>query len=208
MEKVSFGPIWNDIQKVRDTKSLDEAIQLANQYLMSDPTNEEALLQLVDIYYVKGELEKAEKPVNFLLQANNPSIDKTMLYYIKAVISVDKTLWDDARKYIRLALKDNPKNPEFLRIYGLSEFWSGNKSKWFEILKQSLENGSLDAEILLDLVSMAMKMQDFDSAMEYVNVYFKYRAKLKFFSNPSNYYDGRMKTYKDFLIEKNNKDGN
>ncbi len=205
MEKVSFWPIWNDIQKVRDDNSLDDAVKLANQYLMSDPTNEEALLQLVDIYYVKGELEKAEKPVNFLMKTNNPNIDKTMLYYIKAVISVDKTLWDEARKYIRLALEDNPQNPEFLRIYGLSEFWSGNKSKWFEILKQALNNGSLDAEILLDLVSMAMKMQDFSSAMEYVEIYFKYRAKLKFFSNSTDYYDGRMKTYKDFLLERQNK---
>ena len=202
MEKVSFGPIWDDIQKIRNSKWLDEAIKLANDYLISNPNNHEALLQLVDIYYVKWELEKAEKPVDFLLQTDNLNIDKTILYYIKAVICLDKTLWNEAKYYIKKSLKKDPNNPEFLRVYWLAEFWSWNKNKWFDILQNALELGFFDAEIFLELVSMALKMQDFESALKYVKMYFKNKDKITYFSNSSEYYDSRMKMYLEFL--KNN----
>ena len=202
MDDLTFGPIWDHIQQIRESKWVQAAIKLSEKYIISNPSNQEALLQLVDLYYTIWELEKAEKPVDFLLAQNDLVIDKTLLYYIKSILAVDRTKWLEAKNLIKKALTNDPKNPEFLRVYGLSEFWSWNKSKWFDILMKAFKFGKVDAEILLDLVSIAMKIEKFDTANKYVDMYFQKRNSLKFFTRSRTYYDTKMTMYKKFLIKK------
>ena len=78
MQKISFWPIWDEIQQVRQKEGFQKAIELANSYIAKDPTNIEPYLQLVDMYYLMGELEKAEKPIDFILakDIDHPGVDK------------------------------------------------------------------------------------------------------------------------------------
>jgi hypothetical protein len=51
-----------------------------NSYLVDDPMNQSLLMEVADIHYRSGELEKSSKPVDFLL-SQNP--DDPMNLYIK-----------------------------------------------------------------------------------------------------------------------------
>jgi tetratricopeptide (TPR) repeat protein len=126
MQKVSFGPIWDHIQQVRQQKGFQPAIDLANEYLMKDPENVEAYLQLMDMYYLMGELEKAEKPVDFLLKRKilNEYVKEDVLYYIKALLLAERTQWLEAKDFIKKAIKSDPNNIEYKRVLAMVEFWS------------------------------------------------------------------------------------
>jgi len=52
---------------------------MVNSLLVSEPENPEALMQIADIQYQSGEVEKAEKAVDFLLQTSG-SMDPMVLY--------------------------------------------------------------------------------------------------------------------------------
>ncbi len=56
-----------DIETLKKEGKFDEALKKVNHVLMRDPTHEDALLQIVDIEYRRGELDKAQKPIDFLM---------------------------------------------------------------------------------------------------------------------------------------------
>ena len=207
MKKISFWPIWDEIQKVRQKQWKQAAIALANDYLAKDPFNIEAYLQLIDIYYVMWELEKAEKPIDFILknQISHPGIDLWLLCYVKAVLLSERTQWQQAREYIKKALKYNDTNPEYRRLYAMIEFWSWNKSKAYEVIKELVENMEFyDADILLDAVNMALKLWYVQEAKKYVDLYFENKDKISFFSKSKEYYDRKMTDYKYVLWDLDN----
>jgi len=200
--KVSFWPVWEHIQKVREEKGFEEAIKLANQYLVKDPENIPAYLQLVDIYYLKGDLEKAEKPVDFLLKKwIDGLIWKDVLLYIKALILSEKAEWLEAKKYIKEALKYVPDNAEYKRVLALVEFWSGNKEKWYLLLKEIIEeNDVIDAEMLLNAVMMAVSLGYIQEAKKYLDMYFKKTKKITYFTKTKNFYDKQFKNFKNAIL--------
>ena len=55
-----------EIEELKDLGKFDEAIQLVNKILSRDPSNEDAILQIADIQYRRGEIGKADKAVDFL----------------------------------------------------------------------------------------------------------------------------------------------
>jgi len=208
MKKISFWPIWNEIQKVRENEWKDEAIKLANNYLSQDPYNIEAYMQIIDIYYVLWELEKAEKPIDFIL-ANNLEgewIDKWLLNYIKAVLLSERTQWTEAKQYIKIAIKYNISNLEYKRLLATIEFWSGNKTKWYNLLTDILKQFQKDADILLDAVNMALNLWYIEDAKWIVNMYFDKKDEISFFSRGRNYYDEKMSTFKQALFDENHTD--
>jgi DNA-binding SARP family transcriptional activator len=69
-----------EIEALKTEGKFDEALKKANHVLMRDPTHEDALLQVVDIEYRRGELDKAQKPIDFLMQLKK---DDPMHIYIK-----------------------------------------------------------------------------------------------------------------------------
>jgi hypothetical protein len=203
MQKISFWPIRDEIQKVRETEWIWKAIDLANKYLIENPQNVECYLQLMDIYYIKWDLEKAEKPVDFLLTLNYwlEGIDKSLLYYIKAVLFSEKSLWNEAKKYIKIALKDN-NNIEYKRLLWNIEFWSGNKNEWYKILQSIIKDAYKDADIFLDIVNMSYTLWFLEESKKYIKMYFDNHQKINFFGKSKEYYDKKMKDYKNTLFWK------
>jgi len=202
MKKISFWPIWDEIQKVRDEQWRQEAIKLANYYISKDLYNIEAYMQLIDMYYVMWELEKAEKPIDFILanKLEGKWVDKSLLNYIKAVLLSERTQWQDAKKYIKEAVKLNNENLEYKRLLATIEFWSWNKNVWYSLLKEILKNFKKDADIILDAVNMAINLGYLDDAKEFVNIYFDKSNEISFFSRSKAYYDKKMKTFKEALF--------
>jgi tetratricopeptide (TPR) repeat protein len=137
MKKISFWPIWDEIQEVRLKEWNKKAIEIANYYIWKNPFDIQPYLQLMDIYYVMWELGKAEKPVDFILsqKLSNEVLDLTLMYYIKAVLLSERTEWMEAKKYIKLALK-NSNNPEYKRLFANIEFWSWNKTQGYFLLQE------------------------------------------------------------------------
>jgi tetratricopeptide (TPR) repeat protein len=202
MKKISFGPIWDEIQKVRMKEWKQAAINLANEYLAKDPFKIEAYLQLIDIYYVMWELEKAEKPIDFILKnkISHQGIDLGLLYYVKAVLLSERTQWQEAKKYIKKALSYNETNPEYKRLLAMIEFWSWNKTRWYELIKELVSQLDFyDADILLDAVNMAFKLWYIQEAKRYVDLYFENKANISFFSKDKSFYDKKMNDFKIVL---------
>jgi len=205
MKKISFGPIWDKIQKVRETKWKEEAIKLANSYIANDIYCLEAYMQLIDMYYIMGELEKAEKPIDFILANKLEAnwVDKSLLNYIKAVLLSERTEWAEAKKYIKEAIKLNPNNIEYKRLFATIEFWLGNKNKWYLLLKEILKDFYKDADIILDAVNMALNLGYIEDAKEIVKMYYDKKDEISFFSRSKNYYDKKMETFKQALFNEN-----
>lgn len=200
MKKISFWPIWDKIQEVRDKEWKEKAIELANKYILKDHLNIEPYMQLIDIYYSMWELEKAEKPIDFILSKDIKGIDVSLLYYVKAVLLSERTEWMKAKKYIKLALESNSDNIEYQRLLAMIEFWWWNKNKGYELLKEILEKNIIDPDMLLDAVSMALSLWYIQDAKKYVNIYFNKRNDISFFSKPKDYYDKKMSDFKEVLF--------
>jgi len=198
MQKVSFGPIWDHIQQVRQQKGFQPAIDLANEYLMKDPENVEAYLQLMDMYYLMGELEKAEKPVDFLLKRKilNEYVKEDVLYYIKALLLAERTQWLEAKDFIKKAIKSDPNNIEYKRVLAMVEFWSWNKSRWYELMQEIIEeNEMIDAEMLLNAVMMALELKELEQARRYINMYLNNEKKFTYFTKPKEFYDKQFEQF-------------
>jgi len=206
-KKVSFWPIWDHIQSVRKEKWPKEAIKLANKYLSEDPENVQAYLQLMDIYYVSWELEKAEKPVDFLLKKNiwEPHVKKSILYYVKALLLAEKLKWAEAKKWIKKALKEEWLNLEYKRLLAVIEFWSWNKSKWYEIIKEIIEeNDKIDAEMLFNAILMALDLNYFEDIKKYFQIYENKEKEITFFWKSKEFYDDRFKDLRNIILDTEN----
>ena len=126
-----------EIEELKDLGKFDEAIQLVNKILSRDPSNEDAILQIADIQYRRGEIGKADKAVDFL-NAQKKNNDPLWLY-IKGLLEMEKNNWKEARKYLSKAMEmTNATNHEILRCYGLCEYWYGNRSKGVGYLRGDL----------------------------------------------------------------------
>ena len=202
MKKISFWDIWDEIQKVRKTEWNQKAIELANYYIWKNPFEIQPYLQLMDIYYVMWDLEKAEKPVDFILsqKISSDMLDLSLMFYIKAVLLSERTQWDEAKKYIKLALKKSD-NIEYKRLLASIEFWSWNKTRWYELLQDIIDEHISDADILLDGVTMALSLNQKEDAKKYVDLYFKNKNSISFFSKSKSYYDKKMIDFKTILFD-------
>lgn len=204
MSNMSFWNVWDEIQNIRNTKWKQKAIELANEYIAIDPYNFEPYMQLIDMYYLLWELDKAEKPIDFLLSRKDSIwewIDFSLIYYVKAIILSEKTQRTEAKKYIKFALKENEDNLEFGRLLATIEFWSWNKTKWYTLLKKVLSKKIIDPDVLLDGVSMALSLWETQDAKKYVDTYFKKRDKITFLSKSKSYYDRKMSDFKQVLFD-------
>lgn len=94
----------------------DEAMKLVNGILVKDPKNSDALMQVADIAYRKGELAQAQKPIDFLLKTSKTK--DPMSYYVKGVIEMEKNNRSSAKEYFYKALQLTDRdNHEILRCY-------------------------------------------------------------------------------------------
>lgn len=72
--------ILETINQLTAEKKYDDAIKLVNTILARNPKNEQALLLITDIQYRQGNMDGADKAVNFL---NSTKKDDPLGLYIK-----------------------------------------------------------------------------------------------------------------------------
>jgi predicted Zn-dependent protease len=82
--------VLKKITALKNAGKLEDALKLVNSYLVDDPSSQVLLMEIADIHYRGGELEKSSKPVDFLL-SQNP--DDPINLYIKGIIEMDKKNW-------------------------------------------------------------------------------------------------------------------
>lgn len=199
--------IKKKIDSLKKSWKYQQALELVNEYLKKDPTNEDLLLEVTEIQYAMGELDKAEKPINFLIKYK--SSKDPLLWYTKWVLEMDKTNWNSARKYLQKALEllDND-NPEVIRCYWLSEYWHWNKQRWIKYLEKAynITNGR-DVEILLNLLEIYLLEKEYNKARKLINTFRNYYKSwaLEFFNKSEKFYLEKIELYSRFLDIQTNK---
>lgn len=194
---MSYTSVYEQVEELKDSGDLDKALELVNQLLVKNPTDKEALFQVADIEYRRGEIMRAEKPIDFLLEGTNKD---AMSYYIKWVLEMEKTHRNKAKVFFKKALQlINEENPEIMRCYGLCEYWSGNREWGINYLQRAYESNKLDAEILLNLIEVSILEEEWKQAKEYIKEYRKNKSKIQFFDRTAAYYDEKVDLFDQYL---------
>lgn len=190
--------LYSKIDQLKRNWEYEQALDLVNWILKKDPTNDQALLEVADIQYMRWEISKAEKPIDFILSRK---WDKDpMSLYVKWVLEMEKTNWDKSKLFLRKALDlSNSENPEILRCYWLSEYWSWNREKWISFIVQAFEVNSLDAEIIYNLVEINLLENKYEEAKVYIDHYYRYHDTLETFWNDLEFYDQKISLFEKYL---------
>lgn len=190
-------PLVAKIEGYKKAGKFKEALKIVNSVLAKDPSDKEALFQVADIEYRQGEIKRAEKPIDFLLQGANQD---AMSYYVKGVLEMEKTQWVKAKEYFRTALDlMHEDNPEIMRCYGLCEYWSWNRSDGIEYIRKALQANKLDAEIILNLIEVLILEKEWEDAQEYIAHFEKYKTKLQLFDRDLSYYEEKIQIFADYI---------
>ncbi len=190
--------VLDQIEKLKLEGKYDEALSLANQILIKNPKNEDALFQVADIQYLKWEIWNAEKSVDFLLKIKWDT-DPIGLY-VKWVLEMEKTNWTEAKKFLRKALElTNFENPEMMRCYGLCEYWLGNREKGIDFLEKAYEINKVDAEVIYNLIEIYLLEKKYNAAKKMIDVYYKNKDKLNLFGRPIEFYDEKIDLFNQYL---------
>jgi len=190
--------VLEKIEQLKIDGNYDEALHLANQILMKDPRNEDALFQVADIQYLKWEIGNAEKSVDFLL--NIKWNKDPVSLYVKWVLEMEKTNWAEAKKYLRKALEIvNFENPEMLRCYALSEYWLGNREKGIDFLEKAYEINKLDAEIIYNMIEIYLLEKKHNKAKKMIEYYYQNKWELSLFWRPIEFYDEKIDLFNQYL---------
>jgi tetratricopeptide (TPR) repeat protein len=187
----------DDIEALKKEGKFDEALKKANHVLMSDPMHEDALLQVVDIEYRRGELDKAQKPIDFLMHMKK---DDAMHVYIKWVLEMEKNNWYDAKKYFQEAIKMTGfENHEILRCYGLCEYRYGNREKGVTFLQQAFDLHDTDAEVIYNLIEIYLLEFDYRRAKRMIKYFYDKHDKLETFDKEIAFYDQKIGLFQKFV---------
>ena len=188
----------DEIEELKELGKFDEAIQKVNKILTRDPHNEDAILQIADIQFRKGAIDKADKAVDFL-NAQKKNNDPLGLY-IKGLLEMEKNNWKTARSYLAKAMEmTNANNHEILRCYGLCEYWYGNREKGMRYLKDAFNMDELDAEVIYNLIQVSILEQDYKYAQQMIGYFNKHQKKLKFVDKQLPFYENKITLFEKFI---------
>lgn len=187
------------LEKLKQEQRFNDALKLINTILVQDPKNKEALYQVADIQYRMGEITKAEKPINFLLQdtATDP-----MWYYIKGVLEMEKTHRAGAKQQFKKAMSlMEEDNPEILRCYGLCEYRSGNREVGLQHLQKAFTVNKYDAEVILNLVELYVVEKQYKQAQKHINYFHSIVSdkRLQCFDKDVAYYTNKLALFEKYL---------
>lgn len=189
------------IESLKDEGKYDEALQTVNWILKKDPLNELALLQVADIEYLRWDISKAEKPVDFILNRKNS--DNPMGWYVKWVFEMEKTNWTLAKQFLKKAMELTKwQNPEIMRCFGIAQYWWGNREKGLELLYKANEMNSMDAEILYNLIEINILESRYWEARKFINFFKKNRDQLQLFWRTIEFYDDKIALFESFITNK------
>ena len=191
----------DEIEELKELWKFDEAIRIVNSILSRDPSNEDAILQIADIQYRRGEIGKADKAVDFL-NAQKKNNDPLGLY-IKGLLEMEKNNWKEARNYLSKAMDmTNVTNHEILRCYGLCEYWYGNRSKGLSYIKDAFALDNKDAEVIYNLIQIYILEQEYKKAQEMIAYFNKYQESLKFIDKKPDFYQTKISLFEKFIKAK------
>ncbi len=197
MDKYIPEEVLDEITKLTDEWKYDEAIEMVNKILTRDPKNEQALLMIADIQYRQGNMDWADKAVTFL---NSTKKDDPLWLYVKGLLEMEKNNWKDARSYLKKAMQiTNWENHEIVRCYGLSEYWYGNREKWRDYLKKAFKQDCLDAEVLYNVIQLAILDEDYDESSEMIHFFHDHHWELKIVDKPLEWYDKKIALFEKFM---------
>ena len=189
--------ILDEISKLTESWKYAEAIEMANQILVKDPTNEQALLLVTDILYHQGNMEWADKAVSFL---NSMKKDDPLWLYVKWLLEMEKNNWKDACSHLKRAMQlTNWENHEIVRCYWLSEYRYGNREKWREFLRKAFKQNCLDAEVLYNIIQLAILDEDYAEAKEMIKFFHEHHSELKLVDKPIERYDKKIALFEKFM---------
>ncbi len=189
--------VLDEITKLTDEWKYDEAIEMVNRILTRDPKNEQALLMIADIQYRQWNMDWADKAVSFL---NSTKKDDPLWLYVKWLLEMEKNNWKEARSYLRKAMQlTNWENHEIVRCYWLSEYWYGNREKWRDYLKKAFKQDCLDAEVLYNVIQLAILDEDYDESSEMIHFFHDHHWELKIVDKPLEWYDKKIALFEKFM---------
>lgn len=194
--------VLQEIEELKKSGRFDEAIRVVNTILSKDPSNEDALLQIADIQYQKGEIEKADKAVNFL---NAKKKNDPLGLYIKGVLEMEKNNRENAKTILKKALDlTHGDNHEIIRCYGLCEYWYGNREKGIDYIKTSFKMNNKDAEVIYNLIQLYMLEHDYQNAKKMIDYFNMEHENLIVVDKDMNRYDRKITLFTK-AIETNQK---
>lgn len=186
-----------EILQLAESWNYDEAISLVNKILARDPTNEQALLMVTDIQYRKWNMDWADKAVTFL---NSRKKDDPLWLYVKWLLEMEKNNWKEARSYLKRAMQvTNWENHEIVRCYWLSEYRYGNREKWREFLRKAFKQDCLDAEVLYNIIQLAILDEDYDESTDMIKFFYDHHWELKVVDKPIEWYDKKIVLFEKFM---------
>jgi tetratricopeptide (TPR) repeat protein len=190
-------PLLEEIEQLKSLGKFDEAIRKVNIILAKDPSNEDALLQIADIQYRKGEIQKADKAVDFF---NATKKNDPLGLYIKGILEMEKNNWKQAREYLKSALDiTNGDNHEIIRCYGLCEYRYGNREKGMNYLKDAFVMNNKDAEVVYNIIQLEMLEHNYTKAKEMIKYFYEVHDELKVVDKTIDWYDKKIALFEKFL---------
>ncbi|MCF7834607.1 hypothetical protein K9M48_00930 [Candidatus Gracilibacteria bacterium] len=188
----------DEIEKLKELGKFDDAINKINSILFRDPNNEEALLQVADIQYRKGEISKAGKAIDFLNAKKNN--EDPLGLYIKGILEMEKNHRLEAKKYLQKALElTKAENHEIMRCYGLCEYRYGNREKGLGLLKDSFTLNNKDAEVIYNLIELYILERKYSKAKSMIEYYYRNHGKLQTIDKEITYYDKKITLLERFI---------
>lgn len=190
-------PLLEEIENLKDSGKFDEAIRKVNVLLAKNPSNEDALLQIADIEYRRGEIQKADKAVDFL---NAMKKDDPLGLYIKGILEMEKNNRKEAREYLKKALDlTHGGNHEIIRCYGLCEYRYGNREKGMDYLKNAFEMNNRDAEVIYNIIQLEMLERSYIKAKEMINYFYEVHDQLIVVDKTLDWYDKKIALFEKLL---------
>ena len=186
-----------EIIQLAESWNYDEAISKVNKILARDPKNEQALLMITDIQYRQWNMDWADKAVTFL---NSTKKDDPLWLYVKGLLEMEKNNRKEARSYLKKAMQvTNWENHEIIRCYGLSEYRYGNREKGREFLRKAFKLNCLDAEVLYNIIQLAILDEDYDESDEMIWFFHDHHSELKIVDKPLEWYDKKIALFEKFV---------
>lgn len=192
--------MFEEIQKLTESWKYDEALRNVNEILSRDPKNEDALLLVSDILYRKWDIQWADKAVSFL---NNFKKNDPLALYIKWLLEMEKNNRKEARSYMKKAMNlTNEDNHEIIRCYWLSEYRYWNREKGRTYLNKAFQKNNLDAEVIYNIIQLAIMDDDFKEAKNKIIYYYDNHENLITVDKTIVRYDAKIRMFDKLITSK------
>lgn len=190
--------VMDEIENLKSNKKYSDAMKLVNSILSDDPNNEDALLQVADIYYRSWEINKASKAIDFF--NSKKDLNDPLWLYIKWILEMEKNNWQEAKAFLQKGIiLTNAENHEILRCYWLCEYRYGNREKWINFLRDSFTLNNKDAEVIFNLIEIYILEHKYEKANNMIKYFHKNHDNLITIDKDIEHYDKKINLFEEFV---------